>query len=64
MEGEVGEIWEAGTAEYFYVGKHPPETGPFCINIVAGHTAPSHPLKKAFFTGLTCKKPHIMIKYS
>lgn len=48
MEGEAGEIWEAGTAEYFYVGKHPPETGPFCINIVAGHTAPLCPLKKPF----------------
>lgn len=39
VDEEAGEIWEAGTAEYFYIGKHPPETGPFCINIVAGHVS-------------------------
>ena len=39
IDEEAGEIWEAGTAEYFYIGKHPPETGHFCINIVAGHVS-------------------------
>lgn len=39
VDEEAGEIWEAGTSEYFYFGKHPPETGPFCINIVAGHVS-------------------------
>ena len=39
VDEEAGEIWEAGTAEYVYIGKHPPETGPFCINIVAGHVS-------------------------
>lgn len=36
---EAGEYWEAGTPDYYYTGKYPAETGPFCINIVAGHIA-------------------------
>ena len=39
VDEEAGEYWEAGTADYFYTGKYPAETGPFCINIVAGHIA-------------------------
>ena len=41
VDEEAGEYWEAGTADYFYTGKYPAETGPFCINIVAGHIAAS-----------------------
>ena len=41
VDEEAGEYWEAGTADYFYTGKFPAETGPFCINIVAGHIAAS-----------------------
>ena len=37
VDEEAGEYWEAGTADYFYTGKYPAETGSFCINIVAGH---------------------------
>ena len=41
VDEEAGEYWEAGTADYFYTGKFPAETGRFCINIVAGHVAAS-----------------------
>lgn len=41
VDEEAGEYWEAGTADYFYTGKFPAETGKFCINIVAGHVAAS-----------------------
>ena len=38
---EAGEYWEDGTPDYYYTGKYPAETGPFCINIVAGHISAS-----------------------
>ena len=41
VDEEAGEYWEVGTADYFYTGKYPAETGKFCINIVAGHIAAS-----------------------
>lgn len=41
VDEEAGEYWEVGTADYFYTGKFPAETGKFCINIVAGHIAAS-----------------------
>ena len=41
VDEEAGEYWEAGTADYFYTGKYPAETGEFCTNIVAGHIAAS-----------------------
>ena len=41
VDEEAGEYWEVGTADYFYTGNFPAETGKFCINIVAGHIAAS-----------------------
>ena len=41
VDEEAGEYWEDGTSDYYYTGKYPAETGPFCINIVAGHISAS-----------------------
>lgn len=52
VDEEAGEGWESGTGEQFYIGKYPPETGPFCINIVAGHVATSTVAKNSKHKGI------------
>ena len=52
VDEEAGEYWEVGTPDYFYTGKFPAATGPFCINIVAGHIAASTVAGKPKYKGI------------
>ena len=43
VDEEAEDYWEQGTSDYWYLEKFPPSTGPFCINIVAGHISTASP---------------------
>lgn len=37
VDEEAGDWWEWGTSENIFLGKYPPETGKFYMDIIAGH---------------------------
>ena len=39
IDEEVGDWWDVGTPDYYFVGKYPPTFGEFYMDIIAGHTA-------------------------
>lgn len=41
IDEEAEDWWEVGTPDYYFVGKYPPATGRFYMDIIAGHTSTS-----------------------
>ncbi len=39
IDEEAGELWELGTADYYFTGKYPPTIGSFYMDIIAGHVS-------------------------
>lgn len=37
VDEEAGDMWKLGTDNYTYIEKYPAQTGPFCMDIIAGH---------------------------
>ncbi|XCB29933.1 metallophosphoesterase [Arcanobacterium hippocoleae] len=37
IDEDAGELWELGTSEDVMLNKYPPTTGPFLIDVIAGH---------------------------
>lgn len=52
VDEEAGDMWKLGTDNYTYIEKYPAQTGPFCMDIIAGHIGTGEISKKPDFNDI------------